>query len=292
VAEGEDLDHELCRLERQASELEQQIHAVNADAVRWKAKRDALNLAVKRRREEAERYRASRNGHNDAVKTSQVVRDALQRTLLEKRRAVARDHRRLASLLATTSTSESLLMGRKRELEWAVQTSTLSPEEEAELIDTIRSVERALIVHREASTVQEHLRTCLAEIESITLRIEDANLRLARSVAASQEDHAKMREALTALHDARERADDAHRRYLDGRQASVTLHEELTALVTRITTVTRGLEARRRETLQRRAHEDATARTDATLDRLKKKRRIPLADFKELKKRGLIQEYE
>jgi phosphoserine phosphatase len=283
VAEGEDLDHELCRLERQASELEQQIHGVNADAVRWKAKRDALNLAVKRRREEAERYRASRNGHNDAVKTSQVVRDALQRTLLEKRRAVARDHRRLASLLTTTSTSESLLMGRKRELEWAVQTSTLSPEEEAELIDTIRSVERALIVHREASTVQEHLRTCLAEIESITLRIE---------VASSQEDHAKMREALTALHDARERADDAHRRYLDGRQASVTLHEELTALVTRITTVTRGLEARRRETRQRRAHEDATARTDATLDRLKKKRRIPLADFKELKKRGLIQEYE
>lgn len=292
MTEDEDPYRDLRRLEREATELERQIHAINAETLRWEEKRDALNLTVKRYREVAERHRASRNGHNEEVKTAQVVRDALQRALLEKRRSITREHRRLAALLATTSTSESLLMGRKRDLEWKVQTSTLSPEEEADLIDTIRSVERALLVHREASTIRTRIHARQSEIEGITLRIEDAHLRLARSVAASREAHAKMREALTALHDARERADDAHRRYIDGHQASAAVHKELTALLTRITTVTRGLEAHQRETSQRRAHEDAAARTDAALDRLKKKRRISLADFKALKKQGLIQEYE
>jgi uncharacterized coiled-coil DUF342 family protein len=292
LAEREDLHQKLRRLERKASELEKQIHTVNAETLLWKEKRDALNLTVKRHREEAKRFRASRNGHNDEVKTSQVVSDALHRTLLEKRREIAREHRRLASLLATTSTSKSLLIGRKRDLEWKVQTSTLSPEEEMELIDTIRSVERALIVHRKASTVKDRIRGGRSEVETTTLRIKDVTLRLARSAASSQEDHAKMRETLNTLHDARERADDAHRHYIDGRQASASLHKKFTALLTRIQTVTLGLEEHRREKRQRRAQEDDAARTDATLDRLKKKRQISLTDFKALKKRGLIPEYE
>jgi len=292
LMEIEDLDHELRHLERKASELEHQMRVVNTDNLRWKEKRDALNLTVKRQREATEQYRASRNSHSEEAKTSHEVRDALQRTLLEKRRDVTQEYRRLASLLATISTSESLLTSRKHELEWQVQTNTLSPEEEADLIDTIRYVERALLVHREASTIKERIRTRQSEIDSITLRIEDAHLHLAKNVAASQQDHAKMRETLNALQDARERADDAHRHYIEGRKVSDALQEELTALLTRMTTVERSLEERRQATRQRRQHADAAARSDAALDRLKKKRQIPLEEFKALKKRGLVQEYE
>ena len=292
LAEREKPHQELRRLETKVSAFEKQIHIVKAENLHWQEKRDALNLAVKQRHEEAERYRTSRNGHSDEVKTSQVVRKALQQTLLDKRREVARENRRLAALLAKTSTSESLLTGRKRDLEWKVQTTTLLPEEEAELIDTIRSVERALLVHRKASKVEDRIHTCQSEIEAISLCIGDANIRLTRSMASGQKYHAKMRETLKMLHDTQERADDAHRRYIIGRQACSALHKEFTALLTRIKKVTQGLDERRRETRQRRAQEDASVRTDVALDRLKKKRRISLTDFKALKNQGLIWEYE
>lgn len=199
------LDNEAKLLARKRDELNEQFQRLKERIQELKEKRDSLNLQVrelKEKREEARRKLDAKRAEAESVKNTIIS--------LEKR----------------ASGSYSGLKKRMQELEWKIQTNSLSAKEEARLIAQIKKLEAQVVVYDKIRELRDRMIMLQAEMNAARLMANEAHEKLSEIAKESEVYHERMIEVAKEASDLKSEADEAHLSYAEIKRQADEAHLE------------------------------------------------------------------
>ena len=193
---------------REISELRQEIESAVRD-------RDQLNSEVKTVADEIKILRSKRDSLNTNVKELKLKRDELRIAATKKRQT-------LSQLLEQAQhTSEKLqgnmsdLMKQIARLEWQIQTTTLAPKTERNIIVRIAELEVHLVKHKELKNVRDRLLKLRVEVGALRIQAQSTHEELTRLAEESEKVHNEMQEKVRSLSEKKKEADAKHTAFLE-----------------------------------------------------------------------------
>lgn len=193
---------------REISALRQEIESAVRD-------RDQLNAEVKTVADEIKILRSKRDSLNTKVKELKLKRDELRIAATKKRQT-------LSQLLEQAQhTSEKLqgnmsdLMKQIARLEWQIQTTTLAPKTERNIIVRIAELEVHLVKHKELKNVRDRLLKLRVEVGALRIQAQSTHEELTRLAEESEKVHNEMQEKVRSLSEKKKEADAKHTAFLE-----------------------------------------------------------------------------
>jgi len=230
-----ELERRIAALTRELNALKRRRDELNGEAKGWAEKRNEINNQVKNVRGEVKRLKQLRDELNKKVKRLKAERENARKEIAAKKRRIAGIKREL-ELVRSRKPSESFkaLQEQLEKLEWKIQTTPLTLEEEKRLVEKIRQTEASLAVHKKIRQLRRQKLELQAEIEALETKAETFHRQLTKTAEKSQELHQKMLEKIEKINSLRLEAEKAHQKYLEFRQQAKAVHEKLVQIADKI----------------------------------------------------------
>jgi uncharacterized coiled-coil DUF342 family protein len=188
--------------------------------------RDELNAQFQKLREQIQELKEKRDALNQQVRELKAKREGSRKTLLVKREEADSVKNRVLNLGKKASGSYLDLKRRMDDLEWRIQTNTLSPKEEARLIAQIKALESQTVFHEKIRELKDRLIMIQAGIGAARLKANEAHENLSKFAEESEVYHEKMLEAVKQASEVKAKADEAHSEYAKVRRQADEAHLE------------------------------------------------------------------
>lgn len=230
-------------------------------------KRDKLNERFRGIRAEIQDVRTQRDEVNSKVRNMKQRRNEATLSIQAKIAEMREAQEEYGSLLKKKpSRSHHALQEEVEHIDWEIQTTPTTLQEDRELVGKVKELETQLIVHKKL----ERLKGKIAElrIQTRTMRFgsEQLHTQLTANAQIAQESHRKMLEKIAESKALKTQADDIHRQYLQTRAKIKPVQEEAKTVVGQILqlegTIHADLQKEKeqsesvlRETLERQAKE-------------------------------------
>ena len=173
-------------------------------------------------------------------------------------------------------------------LDWRIQTSSLSLEEEKSLIGQIRILETKFSVYRKIHELGVKLTALETEQRTLETKARNYHGELSELAKQSQQFHEEMLETLSKICTLQKEADDMHQKFLKSKQQAQDPSLEYTELLSRIKSLKQELhhveetvEVKRQLRLQKKLEERA-------LEKLKRGEKLTWEEFKALADQGIV----
>ncbi len=286
--EGALLHRQLEAVETQVTALRDAVRAADAAVEQWAASRDALNEKGRRLRDDIQRLKAQRDRIHDQIQALKADRDTLRLGLRDERQQYQAAMDQLRALPPPPRRSADEVQQHIDQLDWEIQTQSLTPAQEARFIAQIRALELDAIIHRDRSRVHRTLQELRQAMAAAEDRIAAVTEQIHALAAEAQEHHLQMVATTEAFRAVRAEADDAHRRFRDC-LADAKAHRATYAACLQqrreVVASLRRAEAARR---QQAADANAEAQRKTAADKLKDRKKLSFEEFKALVDKGLV----
>jgi uncharacterized coiled-coil DUF342 family protein len=268
-------------LVKQITALNDQQETLNREASLWAKKRDVMHRRIKDLREQAKELREQRDQINNEVRELKNRRNRTQATAKTQIDQVEKLRKKLHRLQKTRP-KESLnsLLEQKERLEWQLQTTSLTIQEEQPLVEKISQLETQIINHQRLSEIRQEANQLESKIRLMSTEAELLHRDLSTSACKSQELHKKMIEAGSEGDTLQQEADHLHERFLQFKGKAQDNYGEARALE-------RELNALERASREKEEKKKALQREDRrknlrkeALEKLKKGEKLTLSEFK------------
>ena len=190
-------------------------------------KRDTLNKQVKDLRLETRKIRERRDTINAEVKSLKTQRD--QSRLLVKEKLVTRkqlkEKLRLLNLKKPAESADAIRR-EKEEIEWTIQTTSLTLQEEKPLVKKATLLGSKLDIYRRIGDAKESILKLQKEVEQMEKDAKLSHVQLLELAQQGQELHDKMTETLEKAKALQIEADKHHQSFVQSRQESQKIHRE------------------------------------------------------------------
>ncbi|MCK4483034.1 hypothetical protein KAU55_07375, partial [Candidatus Bathyarchaeota archaeon] len=136
-------------LEPKISALKEQRNRVDTEARAWTEKRNNLNAQVKSLRTEIRELKSERDELNERVKELKQLREKTKTAIHEKIEELKKLNQQSKALSKKRSSRSRHALQKKLEgIEWEIQTTPLSLQEEKELVDKVGQLEAQVNIHK------------------------------------------------------------------------------------------------------------------------------------------------
>lgn len=285
----EDLRRKVADLEGEARALRAELEGLEGEARKLAEERDCINSMVRGLRLEAAKFRDERNALNEEVRSLKAIICELRceynekiYALKELRRKIREDSR------SKPPRDEEGLKKEIAEIDWRIQTTPLSIDEERRLIERVKSLETQLSFYRrlngmiaEEEALKRRLKEIRNEIASYKGRIADIAVR-------SRSFHEKMIEYFKRADELRAEADKMHEKYKAAKERANILRLRYEDLLNQISAMKRLI---REEEERKRAEAISALREKIgkeASEKLKRGERVSFEEFKILAEQGKI----
>lgn len=285
----EDLRRRLAPLESEVDVLRSEIEKVSEEARLIAEERNRINIRVRELRVEAVNFRDKRNALNEEVKGLKAMLSELKRECSEKVNALRELRQRIKEhLRAKPSRDEEGLKKEIAELDWRIQTTPLSLDEEKRIIERIRTLESQLSFYLKLNSMRDEISAIEKRLETLREEISSCKNRIAETISKSQDFHDKMVERLKEVDRLRAEADELHKKYLAKREKVDELCLKYRELLNHISAIRKAI----REEEERKKAEFISALKEKigkeALEKLKRGEKISFEEFKILAEQGKI----
>jgi uncharacterized coiled-coil DUF342 family protein len=275
-------------LNERISLLREQKSSVEAEAQEWAQKRDRLNERFKATREEIATVKIERDRANEKVKELKLNRDKARTRMHQKiqelkslRTAVGETSRKKPA-----STRQSLEQ-RFDSLEWKIQTTPLTLDEEKRVVEQVKQAETQLNIYRKLEHARQTILNVETEIKALQAQAQSCHKSLTEIAQKSQELHRKMLLRLEESKTVKAEADRLHQSYLQAKEKTRTIQQEITASLDQA-------RQRRREILQEEQRRQQQAEEDLrykiekqATEKLKRGQKLSWEEFQVLSQKGM-----
>jgi uncharacterized coiled-coil DUF342 family protein len=232
---------EIGKLEEQAVPLRDSRDRLNEECRKWVEKRNSYNTETRRIREEAFSYKDRRDALNKAVQELKGKREQAKTELLGKRKELDSAKEKMHILSSKLSLKESFARRRVRELEWHIQTSSLSLVEEKKNIAEVKELEMELALHGEMRKLKRAASKHISDIKSLQSNIDKYHNELSELAKNSQECHEKMVSSLGKADELSKEAEDAHQKFVKLKKEADSFHKSYSVLMSQIREIERQI---------------------------------------------------
>ena len=278
----EDLYTKLAELKKEKRELKEK-------AAEWKEKREHLREEIRKIKEEITTLKKKRNELNEKVKNLKELRNDSRSLRKEKINEIVKLKQKLKVIIKNKPKKSMKKIKEEIEsLEWKLQTTPLTAEEEKPLIEKLKKLNIELKIHEQIKELKENLVELQAEVKALEAKAQKYHEEMTIIAEKSQEFHERITGLVNKIKELKKEADNAHKEFLrfkveikdkSGKQAKI--FDEIKALKAKLHEIEREetvkLEKEALKSVEERAKE-----------KLKRGEKLTWEEFKVLAEKGII----
>jgi len=274
-------------LTQKLAPLGEQKGALDDEADRLAEKRNRLNEKMRNLRAEIQELRSERDHANEKVKELKQQRNTTTATIREKIEEIKKLRlERHDFSKKIPSRSHRALEEEVKNIDWKIQTSSLTLQEEKDLVEKVKALETQLDVHRKVEQLERKIDALHAEVKNLQTERERCHEALTAYSQKSQEIHAKMLTKIEESKKTKIEADGAHKRFVEAREKTKPLREEIATISCKI----RQLESQVREEheKERKQSESLLRQTleNKAMEKLRKGEKLSWEEFQLVAEKG------
>jgi uncharacterized coiled-coil DUF342 family protein len=281
----------VAELTEKLSALEYQENMLESEAREWAEKRDKLNGRVRNLRDEVLELRSQRDELNSKVKKLKQRRNEMTAGIhekLEEIRKLSEENKALAK--RKPSKSHVVLQKEVESIDWTIQTTSLTLQEDKRLVEEVKQLETQLAIYRKLEQLAGRIAQLRTEANAMKSEGELLHRQLTENAQKSQETHRKMLEKTEESRALKTEADNMHKQFLQMKQRARPMREEMKALSDKIRQLKR--EIREETHKERKENEDALRETleRQAKEKLKRGEKLTWEEFQLLAERGITEQ--
>ena len=281
----------IAELNEKLSALRDHEDRLQSEALERAEKRDKLNGRVKNLRDEVLELRSQRDELNNKVKELKQQRNEMTARIherLEETKKLGEESKALAK--RKPPRRHEVLQKEVESIDWTIQTTSLTLQEDKELVEKVKQLETQLAIYRKLDQVAKRIAQSRAEIKTMKSESELLHRQLTENAQKSQETHRRMLEKIEETKTLKKEADSMHKEFLQVKERTRPLQEEVRLVVNQI----RQLKGEIRMEVQRETKESQDALRE-TLERqakekLKRGEKLSWEEFQLLAEKGIAEQ--
>ncbi|MEM2939362.1 MAG: hypothetical protein QXU95_03705 [Candidatus Bathyarchaeia archaeon] len=285
----EEQRRKLVELDGEISELKVEIDKLSDEARKFVEKRNTIHEKMSELRLEATKLKGERDALNDEVRNLKIILGELKQSYHEKLNALNELRQRIRNHIKTKPAEKEEYLKREiSDIEWKIQTASLSLEEENRLVKRVKFLETQLAFYRNLEEMRCEAILLKGQMKKLRDEIDSCRNKIAENIAKSQKLHERMMEHFREIDKLRVEADWMHKMYLEIREKISSLRLKYADLLGQISALKKII----REEEERRRTEAAAALRGKiereALEKLKRGEKISFEEFKILAEQGKI----
>jgi len=276
----EELNHRLLALKEQKRRLD-------AEAEELAEKRNSLNEEFKRLKAEVQKLKSSRDEINAEVKELKGQRIQLKTEVAQKIKELKNLQSEIEALTAKKpSRSFNALQKEVEAIEWKIQTTPLSLQEEKKLVERVKQLEDQISVYRRMEQLSQKKLELTAVLKALEARAKLLRERIIKEAEKSQKIHEEMLKKAEEARKLKNEADSVHKRFLQAKEKAKPFLEEIKKILEEIRKLKEEVKAEEEE--ERRKSEENLLEKIArqAMDKLKRGEKLSWEEFKILTEKG------
>lgn len=278
----------VAELNEKLSALKDQENRLETEARERADKRDRLNGRMKSLRDEVLDLRSQRDELNSKVKELKQRRNEMTAGVHERLEEIRKlEDEKKALAKRKPPRSHGTLQKEVESIDWTIQTTSLTLQEDKELVEKVKQLETQLAIHKKLERMTGRIAQLRTEIKTMKSQSELLHKQLTEGALKSQETHGKMLEKLEDSKALKTEADNMHKEFLQAKERTRPVHEEMKLMLSQI----RQLKGEMREEMQKEKKESQDALRE-TLEReakekLKRGEKLSWEEFQLLAEKGM-----
>ena len=277
----------LQELEGQITDLRTKYRASGEEAATWAQKRDALNARSRKLWEEVRDLKCQRDELNEKIKKLKEERTVLNTEVAPKRKELETLRKKMDDLPLQTGNMR-FIAKKIEELDWQIQTNSLTPKQEKELIGRIKSLEEQMLACKENEVIKDKHLLLRASFSAIRIAANNLHEQIVELAKHSQELHEKMLEKIKEAEALKPEADEAHQKFSNLRSQADEAHKCYSEAVANVRAIRLHIRQEQEKEEKSRIESAISFGAEEAIRKFKEKRKITLDEFKILKSKGLI----
>ncbi len=276
-------------LNKELAQFKEKRDKLNVKARQWAEKRDILHGEIRNLRTEIGGLREKRDKLNEKVQELKGLREKAKLEREEK-------YKRILKIQAKIEVSQKKKASRsmkdvKKEienLEWKIQTTAYTLEQEKQLINEVSALEAQLAIHEHIQDLEKTLIELQAQQRALQTKTKTYHEKLSELAEQSQKFHQQMLETSERAHSLQVEADESHRKYIEVKQQARDLNQKCRELVDNIRTLRKGIHEVEEKKRVKREKELLKQLEAKAMEKLKRGEKLTWEEFKALSEKGMI----
>ena len=276
----EALDKEIAQIEDNISQLTESKRTLEKETKKWLTERNRLNDLFQNLKQEIAVLKDKRDKINQEVLELKEKREELKKILYENRDVVDKIFDSLKELKIKIPHGAHRLTKERDEIDWKIQTNSLSIQKEKELLERIKEIETNLVEFDHSNKLKQELHERKKEIESLKNQmdpIRNQQMELSKESDVVQDEMTKLYDRAKKF---REESNEAHKKYEEGskqlaqiRAEYITQIKKIKELRKKCQDLTESESLKKMESYKKKSEREA-------LEKFKKDKKITLEEFK------------
>jgi uncharacterized coiled-coil DUF342 family protein len=221
-------EKEIEQLSKRLSELNVQRKEATDQMITLADQRDDINEKVRTLRAEILEKRGKRDRLNEQVQDYKLQRAALREKIYDKIDEI-QTMRQKKEVIAKKKPQRShrSLQEEVDDLDWEIQTTLLTPQEEKELVEQVRQLEIELSAHKKHERLLQRIHELQAEIKATDAQGRAVNETLKAAAQRSQEFHKEMIIKIEDSKKLKAEADKLHQLFAKAKEKAAPIKAEI-----------------------------------------------------------------
>ena len=278
---SKEITQKIQRLNKKLKSLQQEKDSSDKIVAQWAEKRDQINKQLKDLRLQTRKTREQRDTLNKHVKTLKTQRDETRNVIKKKIKEIKQLKTKLQLLITKKPNIDTITLRKEKEdIEWKIQTSSLTLQEEKSFVEKANQLGVKLEIHKKIINLQNHRKELQVEIDKMNKKADQLHKSLEEKANQSQELHEIMIENLENIKDLQSEADGYHKEFLQNKEKSWKLHQEVIEVINQIRSLKKDLLEITDQKKKKQQEEKREKLKKETLEKLEKGRKLSLDEFK------------
>lgn len=275
-------------LEQELSMLKEQQDKLNNEAREWADRRDRFNQQIKGLQAEILELRNKRNELNTKVKEMKQLREKMKREIEKRIEEIKKIRREIEALnKKRPSRSPQILKEEFESLEWKIQTTPLSLQEEKELVESVKELELQLNIYRKIEQHNQKMIELKTEVRNLETKRRLYHETLTETAQKSQEAHEKMIEKIEKAKGLKTEADNLHNNFLIASKKTRPVREKFRTILGKVKILRN--EVKEEEEREKKKSEKAIRKKieERAREKLKRGEKLTWEEFQILAEKGI-----
>ena len=285
---GKEKSQTIAVLIEKLAELKEQRSVAGRDADERAERRDRINEQVHTLRDEVQNLRTKRDEINEEVKKLKPQRSASASKIREKVAELRNiSQERKAILEDKPPRSYQSLKNELEDVDWKVQTTSHTLQEDKEMMAQVKQLETELSVYRKLEKASKKASELRGQVNILRNEHESCHQKITSLAQGSQELHKSMLEKVEEAKKKKKEADDMHKHSLEARAKLDPLQDEITVVSVQLLQLRKGLQEA--EQKHKKESEDSLRQTieERAKEKLKRGEKLTWEEFQLLAEKGM-----
>ncbi len=275
-------------LTEKLSVLKGQKSALKAEAKGLAEKRDRLNHELKNLRCEILRMKNARDEINAKVKELKQQRSQIKAEIAQKVAELKSLRKELEPLIEKKPKRGLKALEKDVEsIEWKIQTTPLSLQEEKKLVEQVKQLESQISVHKKIKQLSQKRIELKAELKALQARVELCHKNIMEHAEKSRQTHEELLKKIEEANKIKGEADNFHRLYLQTREKIKFLQAEMAKILDGIRRFREEISAEEEKKRKETEEKLLESVEKQAVEKLKRGEKLTWEEFKVLAEKGL-----